>query len=139
MTPQLSSLIQDTASSVDGARTTVPARRPVGKNTLPVVTAILRETGTPMSVRQIVARAGAELPTHSKTPDTVVARDLAMDIKKKGEASAFVRTSPGRFTLRELLPRPQPPRPQPPEPIAETSELGWQPPIDIVVADESRA
>jgi hypothetical protein len=55
-----------------------------------------------MSVREIVERAGARLPSKSKTPDTVVARDLSMDIKKKGETSLFVRTSPGRYTLRAL-------------------------------------
>ncbi len=64
---------------------------------------ILRRTGVPMTVREIVEVGGAELPTRSKTPTTVVARDLAMDIKHKGEASAYIRTSPGRFTLRELV------------------------------------
>ena len=71
-------------------------------STLAVVEDILRETAVPMSVREIVERAGARLPSKSKTPDTVVARDLAMDIKKRGEASLFVRTSPGRYTLRAL-------------------------------------
>jgi len=69
---------------------------------LAVVEEILRETEVPMSVREIVERAGARLPSKSKTPDTVVARDLSMDIKKKGEGSLFVRTSPGRYTLRTL-------------------------------------
>jgi hypothetical protein len=71
-------------------------------STLAVVEEILRETTVPMSVREIVERAGARLPSKSKTPDTVVARDLSMDIKKKGESSLFVRTSPGRYTLRVL-------------------------------------
>jgi hypothetical protein len=71
-------------------------------STLAVVEEILRETAVPMSVREIVVRAGARLPSKSKTPDTVVARDLAMDIKRKGEASLFSRTSPGRYTLRAL-------------------------------------
>jgi len=71
-------------------------------STLAVVEDILRETAVPMSVREIVERAGARLPSKSKTPDTVVARDLSMDIKKKGEASLFVRTTPGRYTLRAL-------------------------------------
>ena len=71
-------------------------------STLAVVEEILRETEVPMSVREIVERAGARLPSKSKTPDTVVARDLSMDIKKKGEGSLFVRTSPGRYTLRTL-------------------------------------
>jgi len=71
-------------------------------STLAVVEEILRETAVPMSVREIVERAGARLPSKSKTPDTVVARDLSMDIKKRGEASLFIRTSPGRYTLRSL-------------------------------------
>jgi len=62
----------------------------------------------PLSVREIVERAGDSLPTKSKTPDTVVARDLSMDIKKKGETSLFIRTSPGRYSIRELALRQQP-------------------------------
>jgi len=72
-------------------------------STLAVVEEILRETALPMSVREIVERAGSRLPSKSKTPDTVVARDLSMDIKKRGDGSTFVRTSPGRYTLRELF------------------------------------
>jgi hypothetical protein len=71
-------------------------------STLAVVEEILRETSIPMSVREIVERAGTRLPSKSKTPDTVVARDLSMDIKKKGDTSLFIRTSPGRYTLRAL-------------------------------------
>ena len=71
-------------------------------STLAVVEEILRETAVPMSVREIVERAGVRLPSKSKTPDTVVARDLSMDIKRKGEGSLFCRTSPGRYTLRAL-------------------------------------
>jgi hypothetical protein len=75
-------------------------------STLAVVEEILRETSVPMSVREIVERAGVRLPSKSKTPDTVVARDLAMDIKRKGEGSLFARTSPGRYTLRALVTQP---------------------------------
>ena len=71
-------------------------------STLAVVEEILRETGVPMSVREIVERAGVRLPSKSKTPDTVVARDLSMDLKRKGDGSLFARTSPGRYTLRSL-------------------------------------
>jgi hypothetical protein len=71
-------------------------------STLAVVEEILRETSVPMSVKEIVERAGSRLPSKSKTPDTVVARDLSMDIKRRGDASQFIRTSPGRYTLREL-------------------------------------
>jgi HB1/ASXL restriction endonuclease-like protein with HTH domain len=72
-------------------------------STLHVVEEILRERRTPMVVREIVEVAGPRLPTKSKTPDTVVARDLAMDIKKRGEDSKFTRVSPGKYTLRELV------------------------------------
>ncbi len=74
-------------------------------STLAVVEEILRETAVPMSVREIVQRAGVRLPSKSKTPDTVVARDLSLDIKRKGETSRFARTSPGRYTLRDLAAR----------------------------------
>jgi hypothetical protein len=71
-------------------------------STLAVVEEILHEASVPLSVREIVERAGPRLPSKSKTPDTVVARDLAMDIKKHGNESLFVRTSPGRYSLRAL-------------------------------------
>jgi HB1, ASXL, restriction endonuclease HTH domain len=74
-------------------------------NTLTVVEEVLRETQSPMVVKEIVQRAGERLPTRSKTPDTVVARDLAMDIKRLGDESKFTRVSPGKYTLRELVPR----------------------------------
>jgi hypothetical protein len=72
-------------------------------STLAVVEEVLREANQPLSVREIVERAGPSLPTRSKTPDTVVARDLSMDLKRKTEASLFIRTSPGRYTLRSLV------------------------------------
>ena len=72
-------------------------------STLAIVEEILREVANPMSVREIVERAGETLPTKSKTPDTVVARDLSMDIKKKGDASIFMRTSPGRYVVKEAF------------------------------------
>jgi hypothetical protein len=82
--------------------------RPEVMSTLAVVEEILRETAIPLSVREIVEHAGARLPSKSKTPDTVVARDLSMDIKRKGDTSLFIRTSPGRYTLRALVSQPQP-------------------------------
>lgn len=70
-------------------------------STLHVVEEILRERRIPMVVREIVVAAGERLPTKSKTPDTVVARDLAMDIKRLGGDSRFSRVAPGRYTLKE--------------------------------------
>jgi hypothetical protein len=71
-------------------------------STLVVVEEVLKERGTPMVVRDIVIAAGERLPTKSRTPATVVARDLAMDIKKHGSESRFVRVAPGQYTMREL-------------------------------------
>src|SRR5262249_6145675 len=71
-------------------------------STLLVVEEVLRSRGTPMVVREIVELAAERLPTKSKTPDTVVARDLAMDIKRRGGDSKFARVAPGRYTLKEL-------------------------------------
>lgn len=70
-------------------------------STLTVVEEVLRERRVPMVVREIVEAAGGRLPTKSRTPDTVVARDLAMDIKRRGEASLFRRVAPGKYTLAE--------------------------------------
>jgi hypothetical protein len=74
----------------------------IAMNTLAVVEMVLRERATPMTVKQIVQVAGARLPSKSKTPDTVVARDLSVNIKKLGEQSLFIRTAPGLYALREL-------------------------------------
>jgi HB1/ASXL restriction endonuclease-like protein with HTH domain len=72
-------------------------------STLNVVEEVLRERRVPMVVREIVEAAGERLPTKSRTPDTVVARDLSMDIKRRGPESPFIRTSPGKYTLRSLV------------------------------------
>jgi hypothetical protein len=98
-------------------------------STLAVVEEILRETNIPMSVREIVEHAGSRLPSKSKTPDTVVARDLSMDIKKKGETSIFVRTSPGRYTLRELAARQVPTAAPMTQPTMSSGDGGGATPV----------
>jgi hypothetical protein len=70
-------------------------------STLPVIVEILRTEKRPMSVREIVTKAGSNLPTRSRSPANVVHRDLCMDAKKEG--SRIVRTSPGRYALREYI------------------------------------
>jgi hypothetical protein len=75
-------------------------------NTLAVVEQVLMETSEPMTVKQIVQLAGARLPSKSRTPETVVARDLSMDLKRLGEQSRFIRTAPGLYALRTSIPKP---------------------------------
>ena len=74
-----------------------------GPTTLDVIERILRARGDAMTVADIVGHAIGDLalPTQSKTPRTIVARDLAIDIKNDARGSRFVRTDPGIFMLRE--------------------------------------
>ena len=68
---------------------------------------VLRQRGTPLSARQIIAIAEAQqlLPDNlsGATPHQTLKSKLSVSIRTEGERSRFVRTSPGRFFLRELL------------------------------------
>lgn len=76
-------------------------RRPSGRSiTLDIIERILSESNMPLSVREMIKLAGDTFSTKSSTPFNSVSRDLALDIKKNGETSRFVRTRPGRFRLR---------------------------------------
>ena len=66
---------------------------------------VLRSARIPLTVRQIVARAGGRLPTAAKRPESVVARDLAVNLRRLGHHSPFARTGRGLFTLRDLAER----------------------------------
>jgi hypothetical protein len=75
-----------------------------GPSNLDVVEKILRARGCAMTVGEIVEAAVGELalPTRSRTPRTAVGRDLAIDVRDRGETSRFARVSPGTFALRQL-------------------------------------
>ena len=68
---------------------------------------VLRQARRPLSARELVDQAIADrlLPnaTFAKTPHKSMQARLSMHILQRGEASVFVRTSSGRFYLRELL------------------------------------
>jgi flagellar biosynthesis GTPase FlhF len=74
-----------------------------GPSVLDMIARILAARGGPMTVGEIIGHAIGELtlPTQSKTPQTIVSRDLALDIKKHGDASRFERIAPGTFRLRK--------------------------------------
>jgi len=74
-------------------------------STLDVVAEILREVA-PRAIksREIARLAGDRLPTQSRTPETVVSRDLAIDVKRHGATSRFLRADRGAFLLKEALP-----------------------------------
>jgi DNA (cytosine-5)-methyltransferase 1 len=74
-------------------------------STLDVAAEILREVAPrALCAREIAERAGARLPTASRTPQTVVSRDLAIDVRDRGAASRFLRVDRGEFVLKEALP-----------------------------------
>jgi hypothetical protein len=75
----------------------------VDVSTLAVVEDVLRQARIPLSAAAIVVRARGRLPTKAKRPELVVARDLALNLRRLGAASPFARTAPGVFTLRELV------------------------------------
>jgi DNA (cytosine-5)-methyltransferase 1 len=74
-------------------------------STLDVVAEVLREVAPrALKARQIAVLAGNRLPTASRTPETVISRDLAIDVRDRGAASRFLRVDRGAFVLKEALP-----------------------------------
>ena len=74
-------------------------------STLDIVAEVLREVAPrALKARQIAALAGDRLPTASRTPETVVSRDLAIDVRDRGVTSRFLRVDRGAFVLKEALP-----------------------------------
>ena len=87
---------------------------------LTVVERVLAEAGEPLHYKEITKRLLERglWNTSGQTPDATVNAQLAVDIKRRGEASAFHRTDKGIFALRAWAgdgPQPQPaPPPAPP-------------------------
>jgi len=69
-------------------------------STLAIVEDVLRAATEPLGPKDIAARAGRRLPSRSRTPDTVIARDISRDIIKHGESSRFLRVARGLYVLR---------------------------------------
>jgi restriction system protein len=63
---------------------------------------VLQETGQPLHYKEITNRILSQnyWQTEGKTPDQTVNARIAVDIKKRGDNSRFVRTAPGVFGLR---------------------------------------
>jgi len=74
-------------------------------STLDAVAEILREVAPrALKAREIAELAVGRLPTASRTPETVVSRDLAIDVRDHGVSSRFLRVDRGAFVLKEALP-----------------------------------
>jgi HB1, ASXL, restriction endonuclease HTH domain len=65
---------------------------------------VLRETGQPMSCPELIAQMAAKGYWNSpqgQTPSSTLYAAIAREIKRKGPASRFVQTGPGRFAARD--------------------------------------
>ena len=61
---------------------------------------VLRETGQPMSCPELIAQMAAKgywSSPKGKTPSATLYAAIAREVKRKGAASRFVQTGPGRF------------------------------------------
>ncbi len=69
--------------------------------------AVLTAADEPLSYREITRRALdlGLLTTEGKTPEASVNARMSVDISRKGSESAFIRTAPATFGLREWLGR----------------------------------
>lgn len=69
---------------------------------LSTIEAELRAAGVPLKVADITERvlASGAWRTSGKTPEATVASRLAVDTKRKGSDSRFVRVAPGTYALR---------------------------------------
>jgi predicted NUDIX family phosphoesterase len=70
---------------------------------------VLEKERHPMSAREIVAVGTRDRlfsdSLAGKTPYQTMKSKLSVDVRRNGERSIFVRTAPGRFYLRHLLPQ----------------------------------
>ena len=66
---------------------------------------ILEQAAAPLHYEEITRRVLAQAlwQTSGKTPSATVNAHLAVDIKRKGAASAFVRTAPGIYALNAAI------------------------------------
>jgi len=62
---------------------------------------VLKDAGGPLHYREITQRilATGRWTTKGKTPEATVNAQIGTDIKKRGQASRFVRTGPGIFAI----------------------------------------
>ncbi|MBE0418184.1 MAG: restriction endonuclease [Coriobacteriia bacterium] len=83
---------------------------------------VLRERGEPLHYRDITARAITKglIITSGKTPEATLNAQVALDIKRRGAASRFMRTAPGVFALREWGLAEYERSPAKPEPVKKT-------------------
>lgn len=89
---------------------------------LTAVETVLAEAGMALHYKEITKRLleGGLWATTGQTPDATVNAQLAVDIKRRGEASKFRRADKGVFALRAWAPTQPQPAP-PPTPSAHLS------------------
>ena len=65
---------------------------------------VLRESGQPMSCPELIAQMAAQgywTSPKGQTPSSTLYAAIAREVKRKGAASRFRKTGPGRFAARD--------------------------------------
>ena len=65
---------------------------------------LLRESGQPMSCPELIEHMAAQgywTSPKGKTPSATLYAAIAREVKRKGAASRFIKTGPGRFAARD--------------------------------------
>ncbi len=79
--------------------------RPRHLGFLPAAERVLEEIGRPIHYREITQQALEKgwIVTQGSTPEATLYAQIAMQMKRKGDESTFVRTDPGVVGLRKWL------------------------------------
>ena len=86
--------------SLPAAATSVPSK----SSALDAAARVLRECGQPMSCQELIeqmATKGYWSSPKGQTPSSTLYAAIAREVKRKGSASRFVKTGPGRFAFQK--------------------------------------
>lgn len=79
-----------------------PAKTEGGMSALDAAVRVLTETGQPMNCKELIevmAAKGYWTSPGGKTPEATLSAAIGSEIRKKGAASRFTKTAPGRYAL----------------------------------------
>ena len=80
------------------------AAAPKKYSALDAAAQVLRASGQPLSCPELIAQMAAKgywSSPKGKTPSATLYAALAREVQRKGAASRFVKTGPGRFAYRD--------------------------------------
>src|SRR5262245_38524458 len=92
------------ASKSPPAAAAAAAAVPPNYSALHAAAEVLRASGQPMSCPELIAQMAAKgywTSPKGKTPSATLYAALAREVKRKGPASRFIKSGPGRFAARD--------------------------------------